>query len=60
MATFAILENQLHVLLVERSNFPAMGQLALPGGFIDESTDVDITATAHRKLLERPGSRRPT
>jgi 8-oxo-dGTP diphosphatase len=59
MAIFAIIENQLHVLLVERSNFPAKGQLALPGGFIDERSDPDIAATAHRKLVEKTGVASP-
>jgi 8-oxo-dGTP diphosphatase len=59
MAIFAIIKHSLHVLLVERSTFPARGQLALPGGFIDETTDVDIAATAHRKLLEKTGVTSP-
>jgi 8-oxo-dGTP diphosphatase len=59
MAIFAIIENQLHVLLVERSNFPAKGHLALPGGFIDQSADPDIAATAHRKLVEKTGIASP-
>ncbi len=59
MAIFAIIAGQLHVLLVERSNFPAKGQLALPGGFIDEVNDLDLAATAHRKLFEKTGIRSP-
>jgi 8-oxo-dGTP diphosphatase len=55
MAIFAIINHELNVLLIERSNYPSKGQLALPGGFIDESTDVDIAATAHRKLTEKTG-----
>jgi 8-oxo-dGTP diphosphatase len=55
MAIFVIINNELHVLLIERSTHPSKGQLALPGGFIDESTDQDIAATAHRKLTEKTG-----
>ena len=59
MAIFAIIDNQLQVLLVERANYPAKGQLALPGGFIDEVNDLDISATAHRKLTEKTGIASP-
>jgi 8-oxo-dGTP diphosphatase len=55
MAIFAIIDQALQVLLVERSNFPAKGFLALPGGFVDETRDATLLATAHRKLVEKTG-----
>jgi 8-oxo-dGTP diphosphatase len=55
MAIFSIIDDALHVLLVRRSNHPAQAMFALPGGFIDEAHDVDVTATAHRKLVEKTG-----
>jgi 8-oxo-dGTP diphosphatase len=55
MAIFAIIDHRLQVLLVERSQFPAKGQWALPGGFIDEEADDDVNATAQRKLKEKTG-----
>jgi 8-oxo-dGTP diphosphatase len=55
MAIFSIINDTLHVLLVRRSNYPAKAALALPGGFIDETNDVDVAATAHRKLVEKTG-----
>jgi 8-oxo-dGTP diphosphatase len=59
MAIFSIIDGQLKVLLVERSNFPAKGELALPGGFVDEVRDADLLETAHRKLTEKTGIESP-
>ena len=33
MCIFAIIDNELSVLLVKRDDYPAKGQWALPGGF---------------------------
>jgi 8-oxo-dGTP diphosphatase len=52
-------EQQLHVLLVRRSGHPYRGQWALPGGFIDVRRDVDLDATALRKLREKTGVATP-
>jgi 8-oxo-dGTP diphosphatase len=54
-AIFGIVDGDLSVLLIQRPEHPARGRLALPGGFIDEALDVDIAATAHRKLLAKTG-----
>jgi 8-oxo-dGTP diphosphatase len=59
MAIFAIMGQALHVLLIERENFPAQCQLALPGGFIDQEADTDMAQCAHRKLFEKTGIRSP-
>ena len=41
--------------LFQRSNFPAKGQWALPGGFVDLTQDADLLASAKRKLIEKTG-----
>jgi 8-oxo-dGTP diphosphatase len=43
--------SQLHVLLVERGIEPYQGDLALPGGFLNNAGE-DILAAAHRELRE--------
>lgn len=53
MAIFSVQSGQLHVLLIQRSNFPAKGQWALPGGFVNLQQDHDLLASARRKLLEK-------
>lgn len=55
MAIFCVHEDRLHVLLVRRASFPARGEWALPGGFVDVGIDPDIDATAARKLVEKTG-----
>jgi 8-oxo-dGTP diphosphatase len=55
MAIFSIISNDLCVLLIKRTQHPALGQLALPGGFIDEAQDRTLLETAHRKLKEKTG-----
>ena len=55
MSIFAIINKQLHVLLVNRSDHPSKGSWALPGGFVHLSEDADIDGTAHRKLIEKTG-----
>jgi 8-oxo-dGTP diphosphatase len=59
MAIFAIAEGQLQVLLIQRPNHPQQGQWALPGGFVDLSTDHELIETAHRKLFEKTGVSSP-
>ena len=59
MAIFSIIENRLHVLLIERANFPSKGAWALPGGFINQAADANLLATAHRKLFEKTGISSP-
>ncbi len=59
MAIFSVIAGQLSVLLVTRSNFPANGCLALPGGFVDEAKDATLLETAHRKLTEKTGIESP-
>jgi 8-oxo-dGTP diphosphatase len=43
--------SQLHVLLVERGIQPYRGQLALPGGFLN-NLEEDVLDAAHRELRE--------
>lgn len=59
---FTVAFNQLHVLLVKRAgepDDPHNGKWSLPGGFINLKNDVDIEATAKRKLLEKTGVAAP-
>jgi len=59
IAIFTLLDGKLHVLLVERGNFPQKGRWSLPGGFIDLKQDKDLHATALRKLKEKTGVKTP-
>ncbi|MFL6657464.1 MAG: NUDIX hydrolase [Massilia sp.] len=59
LVIFTVREQQLHVLLVRRSEHPYRGQWALPGGFIDIRRDHDLDATALRKLREKTGVATP-
>ncbi|WP_379674732.1 NUDIX hydrolase [Massilia antarctica] len=59
LVIFTVREQALHVLLVQRGAHPAKGQWALPGGFIDIRNDVDLDATALRKLREKTGVMAP-
>lgn len=52
---FTILNGRLHVLLIERGEFPHKGHWALPGGFIDKKQDLDLQSSALRKLIEKTG-----
>lgn len=56
LAIFTVREQQLHVLLVQRSNTagePFPGLWALPGGFVDIGQDRDLEACARRKLRDK-------
>lgn len=55
MAIFTVRNDQLHVLLVKRSQYPSMGRWALPGGFVDLKQDRQLGDTARRKLKEKTG-----
>lgn len=52
-ALFTYHEQQLKVLLVERSNHPDKGKWGLPGGFVDLKVDQTLEDTALRKLQEK-------
>jgi 8-oxo-dGTP diphosphatase len=53
-----IRDEALHVLLIERSEDPHRGRLALPGGFVGRHEDLD--AAAARELSEETGIRGDT
>lgn len=59
IAIFTLLEGKLHVLLVERGDFPHKGRWSLPGGFVNQKLDKDLHATALRKLTEKTGVKAP-
>lgn len=59
MAIFSVDADQLQVLLIKRSNYPAKGSWALPGGFVDLAQDTDLMASAQRKLFEKTGLKSP-
>lgn len=59
VAIFTLLDGKLHILLVERSEFPHKGRWGLPGGFIDQRLDKDLTATALRTLTQKTGVKAP-
>lgn len=59
LTIFTLIEDQLHVLLVQRARHPCQGQWALPGGFIDFNQDDTIEATARRQLIEKTGITSP-
>ena len=50
---FSIIEDALHVLLIERANDPFKGRWALPGGFLDKGENLD--ECARRELAEETG-----
>jgi len=59
VAIFTLLDGALHILLVERSEFPHKSRWALPGGFIDQHKDKDLSATALRSLVQKTGVKAP-
>ena len=59
IAIFTMRQSELQVLLVKRAQFPAKGQWALPGGFIDIALDGSLVDAASRKLFEKTGVKSP-
>lgn len=55
LTVFAIRDQRLQVLLVERTEHPCEGWWALPGGFLNLELDDSIDACAVRKLVEKTG-----
>lgn len=56
---FTILNDEVHVLLNKRPDFPYKGQWATPGGFIDLKRDATLEDTAKRKLKDKTGYEAP-
>lgn len=52
---YSIIGDDLHVLLLKRSEHPFQDTWSLVGGFIDITLDSDLEATAMRKLKEKTG-----
>lgn len=59
VAIFTLLEGSLHILLVERGEYPHKGRWSLPGGFINQKQDKDLQATAVRTLTDKTGVKAP-
>ncbi|NVJ60751.1 MAG: NUDIX hydrolase [Gammaproteobacteria bacterium] len=55
VVVFTIINEQVHVLINQRSDFPFKNKWATPGGFIDLKKDKSIDDTAKRKLKEKTG-----
>lgn len=58
-AIFTVIEDNLHVLMVQREHHPHQGRWSLVGGFIDLKKDASIEDTAKRKLHEKTGVQTP-
>lgn len=59
MAIFAIIDEALHLLIVKRLDHPEKNKWALPGGFINLTSDASLDAAAYRKLIEKTGINSP-
>ena len=51
----SVIDGDMRVLLIRRAQHPALGQWALPGGFIDLQQDRQLADAARRKLQEKTG-----
>ncbi|WP_211252101.1 NUDIX hydrolase [Vibrio rhizosphaerae] len=58
-AIFTFHDDELLILLTQRSEHPERGKWALPGGFVDESKDMCLEDTVQRKLREKTGVNAP-
>ena len=58
-AIFSVREGALYVLTVKRTNHPFKDMWSLVGGYVDLQNDIDIEATAKRKLEEKTGVKTP-
>lgn len=56
---FTCHDDQLKVLLVQRTNHPWLGYWGLPGGFVDMQKDKSLEDTAVRKLQEKTAIKPP-
>lgn len=56
MVVFGLINEQLHVLLVQRAAEPFNGMWALPGAELLPEIDPSLEHAAHRRLEEKPGS----
>ena len=56
---FTMINRELHLLAVKRSEHPFKDHWSLVGGYIDIQNDSDLEATAKRKLEEKTGLRTP-
>lgn len=56
---FTVLDGHLQALTVKRANLPFKDKRSLVGGFIDVNKDVNLEATAKRKLKEKTGVKTP-
>ena len=54
-AIFTIRDSELHVLLIQRDEYPFKNQWSLVGGYINIQTDHSLGDTAKRKLKEKTG-----
>lgn len=56
---FTIINKKLAVLTIKRSIEPFEGDWTLVGGYVDIHHDIDLVATAKRKLFEKTGVKAP-
>lgn len=59
VAIFTLLDGALHILLIERADFPHKGRWSLPGGFVNQQLDKDLQTTAARTLSAKTGVKAP-